>query len=420
LMVAGVSEKIHARQSRSEASFGGLSGGRTGGGSLGGIASDSEVAGLAGDFFDMELIEEGVEGERSRLSFAGLLAFERPVIVLAPESAVRNYEALLLSLLREVYRMASRGLPRPLVVSEFRNVYQRADEIYATESVGFLDFRREWKEAGLDQLRDKIAELFSQGFGFLVVSYRAGDEGRVMKMLHRVSRELSRTGKEGLVSHSIPAHVVRVSPRIPLRIGKFWGQIVEPERGSPGGSINIRSSTAEKRYYYAVARIAGSVVSQLEVPVSPEGETLVHYALKSVAYLYLKYVLGYEAQAESGCGAEEARVDVCSEDVIVEVETLYGRGLPLRRLVELVESRKGLVGAGRELWIIIPPPQAGILPRGWLRRFKEYVKESYPGRVRVATVDVEHSIKLVAAIEKGEGGPGRMGEGVRPIVELAV
>lgn len=400
------------------------------------LEAASELVGLANDFFELELYGVDLDENLRKLSFGNLLTFERPIVLLVPEpkEGIRNYERLLLSLLREVYRMTHKGLPRPLVISEFRNIYWRADEIYATESIGFIDFRdlKEQRETGLDQLRDKVAELFSQGFGFLVISYKDGEESEVLKMLYNVSRESAlktETSRENkLILHGIPAHVIKVTPKVilPNKIDKIWGRILEPrrpetsERYSLTESVNIYSLKAEKRYYHAIARIASSTISQLEVPVNPEGETLVHYALKSIAYMYLKYALGYNnTQAESGCGAEEARVDVCSEDVIVEIETLYGRGLPLRRLVEVIESRKDLLNTKRELWIIIPPPQASILPREWLKAFKEYVKEKYPEKIRLATVDIDHSMKLAISLEKNRKIKF-MEKELNPITELEI
>lgn len=397
------------------------------------LGAVSELAGLAGDLFDLELYGLDLGEDSRKISFGDLLTFERPMVLLVPElkEGVRNYENLLLLLLREVYRMAHKGLPRPLVISEFRNIYWRADEIYATESIGFIDFRdlKGQRETGLDQLRDKVAELFSQGFGFLVISYKADEESEVLKMLFNVSRKLAikpETSRENkLILHGIPAHVIKVTPKVilPDKIDRIWGRILKSSETSehfPIESVNIYSLKAEKRYYHAIARIASSTISQLEVPVNPEGETLVHYALKSVAYLYLKYVLGYHSQAESGCGAEEVRVDVCSEDVIVEIETLYGRGLPLRRLVEVIESRKDLLNARRELWIIIPPPQASLLSRKWLKELKEYVKEKYPGKIRFATVDIDHSIKLVESLEKNKEKLKFVEKELKPITELAI
>lgn len=391
----------------------------------------SELVGLSDEFFELELFGVDVEDDR-RIYFGDLITLEKPVVVLLPHSkgGIGDYENLLLLLLREAYRMASGGLPRPLVISEPMNIPSwRLDEVRAGKSISFIDFTSgSGVEYGL--FRDKVAELFSQGFGFLVIYYEKSGENEALKLLYRVSRELSTKLHPGFweehIIHGIPAYVVRVKPKVftPGRIDLAWGQFTEPGGGdsskslSKGWSVNLYTLRAEKRYYRIISRIAASPVSQVEVPVNPDGETLVHYALKSISLLYIKYYLkDGDAVAESDCGVEGVRVDVCSKDVIVEVETLYGRGLPLRRLVEIVESRKQLVESGRTLWILIPPPQASLLPRKWVKAFREYVKKQYPGRIKLATIDINHSWRMIKLLEGGKEENLR-NPNLKPIREL--
>ena len=75
--------------------------------------------------------------------------------------------------------------------------------------------------------------------------------------------------------------------------------------------------------------------------------------------------------------------------LVVEVETLYGTGTALHKVLDTIESR---VNAGADrLWVVVPNPQAVIyLPQ--LLRLERYVRklELFKGReIEFYTLDVK-------------------------------
>ncbi len=363
------------------------------------------VASVAGSADELLVVEDLAWDEATSVRglLVGLVAHDRPVLILA-EKGLLEYSELLTRLLREIHRMAH-GVPRPFVALSLTGAIERTIELYATSSVALVKLGSEElvalkgrDEEGLRRVREKLAELFSQGYGFIVIYT---DNAAI------ALREIVAANTLEDVSPPLPAPAFRVRLRgveakppsqLIAIINMIWGRIVNAEKPLPpyGDESAISligldgyARHADTMYYMRLARIAGSSVVQLEVPVSPEGESIVHYAFKAVAYLYLKHVLGYEnVGAEHECrDMVGVLADVCASSrgtsIIVEVETLYGRGLPLLRLRNLIEERAPIVEkGGSELWIVLPPPQAAILPRTWLRRLIEWTNKRNHGRVK--------------------------------------
>ena len=386
------------------------------------------VADAAGSVDELLTIEDVNEGKASGMEglLVSLVAHDRPVVIIA-EKKYFEYSELLIRLLREIHRIAY-GVPRPFASLNLAGALERAGELYATNSVALINVdSRELKaiirgkEDALRPVREKFVELFSQGYGILVVY--TDDSITALKEIVSMS-----------VPDNIPPPVPAPTFTVRLKgieitspsyfmsvINRIWGRILNAEKPLPPYEdeatihhigLSAYAKHADTVYYKRLARIAVSSAVQLEVPASPEGESVVHYALKAVVYMYLKHVAGYEnVGAEHVCqGMVGVLADVCAKatgrcpDVVVEVETLYGRGLPLLRLKSLVEERlAGIKGKKLEpeLWIVLPPPQAAIIPRKWLERFVEWAEEKYPGRVKLFTVDVDEAVKLVRAIEEG-------------------
>jgi len=109
-------------------------------------------------------------------------------------------------------------------------------------------------------------------------------------------------------------------------------------------------------------------------------------------------------------------------DLVVEVETLYGTGTALHKVLDTIESR---VKAGvNRLWVVVPSPQAVIyLPQ--LLRLERYARELFKGKeIRFYTLDVkggapvrlvEVARRLLDEWRKLKGEPaGGAEEGVTP------
>ena len=119
-------------------------------------------------------------------------------------------------------------------------------------------------------------------------------------------------------------------------------------------------------------------------PSAGERESELHYLAKAFVVRYLA------ERVDPNCVETEEREDVAVFDVavtcgglqelVVEVETLYGTGTVVHKLVETVER-----AGGRKMWIVIPNPQAVIyLPL--LLRTRRELRRKYD--VEFYTLDV--------------------------------
>lgn len=302
------------------------------------------------------------------------------------------------------------------MVSSPASLEERLGEIYASDGVSLVAVD-EVKEWAVRRVREKLAELFSQGYGFLVVY--SDDPLAVL------GRALGVAVRDGRVV-SPPAPIVYVesvigSPdEVLARVNRVWGRFRGAGRPWPPyrgfdevSSVSEYARHADTRYYTGLARIAGSSVGQLEVPANRDGESLVHYALKVAVYMYMKYVEEMsDVVAEHKVG-EGIVADVHGGGVIVEVETFYGRGVPLLRLRELVADRAEFIKEGGEMWIVVPPLQAALLPRQWIRGFMRWVRERHGDSVKLFTIDVDEAVRLVKSVEHG-----KVDTNVKPLVRL--
>jgi hypothetical protein len=84
-----------------------------------------------------------------------------------------------------------------------------------------------------------------------------------------------------------------------------------------------------------------------------------------------------ETEKEEGAAVFDVVV-TCGglQELVVEVETLYGTGTVVHKLVETVQKLKDVERAGkRKMWIVIPNPQAVIYLPLLLRTRRELRKE---------------------------------------------
>jgi len=332
------------------------------------------------------------------------IILDRPFIIFAVKPYDRRYDYVeyLKLLLRELYRVRAIGLPSPrhLAVGFEKETLR----IKAGGHIYVMDMDEIWErlkrekreEESLDYVKDRVRELFSQGFGFLVFY---GSEA--------VLREVKKLWKE-VPPVALPPKPIEMRPiehdALFTLVNLTWG-IIRMEMPGDGAILDIHAVEREYGYYDALLRIANSLSAALLVRPSPEpeeelprpGESVEHYALKA---LVVRYLIEEEKVPVDRIKTEyEIRknliVDVYVEDhptlgrMIIEVETLYGTGLPLTKLVHTIETRYGLAD---KLWIVIPNPQA-MLFLNQILALREYcVKRKI--LVEFYVIDVEEK-KLV-------------------------
>jgi len=284
--------------------------------------------------------------------------------------------------------------------------------------------------------------LFSQGFGFIVIY---GDNDDVNKFLVDVWVKAIR--EDTLEYHSTVPSPIEVGPIISgldanssrefyvfvasLMWGRVggavmsYGEVVRRFGSQQSDNDNKNKNSIEDAFDRFVVwledgywrSLEGSVRDfdiQVLVRPSVEGdegglESMNHYLTKAFIVNYLIRELTEEFKSK-GVAKDEARSRAleCVETeyqfsnvrfdvyvkpdcgsrfggLVVEVETLYGTGTVLHKVLNTIESRIG-AGVGR-LWVVIPNPQATIyLPQ--LLRLEMRVRREYKGDIEFYTLDM--------------------------------
>jgi hypothetical protein len=281
-------------------------------------------------------------------------------------------------------------------------------------------------------LREVYRELFSQGYGFIVIygDYYVGS------LVSGAQAEAPRGGAPEDYLLTIPSPV-EVSPVVSdeelyvLLANLMWGRVSEPVMDYEDiGSFDGLVVRLEDEYWRALEGALKDFNVQVLVRPSAEGdeagrESMSHYLTKAFIVNYLVSRLTEEFKGEGakedearrnalGCvstehqpGGANVRFDVyvnggCGSmsGLVVEVETLYGTGTALHKVLDTIESR---VKAGvSRLWVVVPNPQAVIyLPQ--LLRLERYVRELFKGReIEFYTLDVKGGapVRLVDVARK--------------------
>ena len=425
-----------------------------------------------------------VESAVDRALFGlGRLVPDRPLLIIARHAKGFDYIEFLKRALREVYRVRVGGLPEPKHVSSVIDLQLLIPvEVGAGGRLFVIDLvsgdlgrlLREEASSGevkgpsqatlrriRESVRDRLRELFSQGYGFIVIygDYYVGS------LVSGAQAEAPRGGapEDYLLTIPSPVEVSPVASEESLYVllaNLMWGRISEPKMDYEDiGSFDGLVVRLEDEYWRALEGTLKDFNVQVLVRPSAEGdeagrESMSHYLTKAFVVNYLVSRLTEEfkgkgakedearrralecVKTEHQPGGANVRYDVYVKDkdansdcgsmskLVVEVETLYGTGTALHKVLDTIESR---VNAGADrLWVVVPNPQAVIyLPQ--LLRLERYVRklELFKGKeIEFYTLDVkggapvrlvEVARKLLDEWRKLKGKPaGGAEEGVTP------
>jgi len=394
---------------------------------------------------EIEEVEKAVD--RALFGFGlGRLVPDRPLLIIARHAKGFDYIEFLKRALREVYRVRVGGLPEPKHVSSEIDLQLLIPvEVGAGGRLFVIDLvsgdlgrllreeasRGEVKgpsQATLrrirESVRDRLRELFSQGYGFIVIygDYYVGS------LVSGAQAEAPRGGapEDYLLTIPSPVEVSPVASEESLYVllaNLMWGRVSEPKMDYEDiGSFDGLVVRLEDEYWRALEGALKDFNVQVLVRPSAEGdeagrESMSHYLTKAFIVNYLVSRLTEEFKGEGakedearrralGCvsteyqpGGANVRYDVYVKDkdansdcgsmskLVVEVETLYGTGTALHKVLDTIESR---VNAGADrLWVVVPNPQAVIyLPQ--LLRLERYARELFKGReIEFYTLDVK-------------------------------
>jgi len=422
-----------------------------------------------------------VESTVDRALFGlGRLVPDRPLLIVARHAKGFDYIEFLKRALREVYRVRVGGLPEPKHVSSVTDLLLLIPvEVGAGGRLFVIDLvsgdlgrlLREEASSGevkgpsqatlrriRESVRDRLRELFSQGYGFIVIygDYYVGS------LVSGAQAEAPRGAPEDyLLTIPSPVEVSPVASEEGLYVllaNLMWGRVSEPKMDYEDiGSFDGLVVRLEDEYWKALEGALKDFNVQVLVRPSAEGdeagrESMSHYLTKAFIVNYLVSRLteefkGKEAKEDEArrraleCvrtehqpGSANVRYDIYVKDkdansdcgslsnLVVEVETLYGTGTALHKVLDTIESR---VKAGvSRLWVVVPNPQAVIyLPQ--LLRLERYVRELFKGKeIGFYTLDVkggapvrlvEVARRLLDEWRKLKGEPtGGAEEGVTP------
>jgi hypothetical protein len=397
-----------------------------------------------------EVVEVGEVVDK--VSFGlGRVVPDRPLIIIARRGDGFGYIEFLKRVLREVYRVRVGGLPNPKHLGHSEDLTLLMPiEVGAGGRLFVIDLTsgnlRELLKDSVrlarirGRFRDRLRELFSQGFGFIVIY---GDNDDVNKFLVDVWVKAIR--ENILEFHSTVPSPIEVGPVISeldasssrefyvLVANLMWGRVGEAvmshdevvrrfgsqqsdndnkNRNSVEDAFDRFVVWLEDGYWRSLEGSVRDFDIQVLVRPSVEGdegglESMSHYLTKAFIVNYLIRELTEEFKGE-GVTEDEARSRAleCVETeyqhgnvrfdvyvkpgcgsrfggLVVEVETLYGTGTVLHKVLNTIESR---VGVDR-LWVVIPNPQAIIyLPQ--LLRLEMHVRRKYKGDIEFHTLDI--------------------------------
>jgi len=390
-----------------------------------------------------EVIE--VEEVIDRVLFGlGRVVPDRALVIVARRIGGFGYIEFLKRVLREVYRVSIGGLPNPKHVSNIVDLKLLIPiEVGAGGRLFVIDLASgnlgeslgdKAEEYTLRRVKDRLRELFSQGFGFVVIY---GDDDHVSEFIKGMWVKAIR--ENTLEYHSTVPSPIEVNPVVDGLDAKssrefyavlasvMWGRVSKPIADYSGfGGFDEFVVWLEDGYWRALEGALRDFDIRLKVKPSAEGdehslESMSHYLTKAFIVNYLIRELTEEFK-RSGLGEGDARVRAldCVETeyqlgnvrfdvyvkpncgsrlggLVVEVETLYGTGTVVHKVLDTVESR---VKAGvNRLWVVVPNPQATILlPQ--LLKLERHVKERHGEGVEFHTLDItETEPKPVRLIE---------------------
>ncbi len=353
---------------------------------------------------DFDLIRELFKGGNPK-EFS-----ERPKIVLAvrPPDKQLDYIELLKRIMREIYRIRSGGLPAPRHIShDFSSVGLKLE---AGSRIYVIDLREakpedlegsQNSENFLSCLRDRIREIYSQKFGFLVI-YGSAKLINEVKELWGISVML----EEGRAYPKLPLFTelnLNTSDVRKLLVvtNLLFGKMRKEELKA---NLDDHVLSLEDHFYRTLEDLLEDPRTPFLVNPSKSedeeglgGESFIHYATKAFVVRYLldeEKVKPEHIKTEYDIGGGVVDVYVLDPekgDVAIEVETLYGTFLPLLKLKDRVESR---VSRGLKTWIVVPNPQFVIHFKeiSYLRRV---YKKQYGDKIEFYTLDVDRK-KLIS------------------------
>lgn len=303
-----------------------------------------------------EEIKEGIEFKEPMEfifdSGLGRLNIERPLIILAkkPKDEFFSYIELLKRILREIYRIRGKGLPKPTHVTteDFEEIKY---DIKADKSVWVFDL----DDVKIEEkyFKDRLREIFSQNFGFLVLYGSEESINEVKELIEKLDSPFPRTSKV----------YIKEDDTVFLLTHLIWGIPKETLDEPIVGNLDATAVRLENLYYDKIEELVNKVENIVSIEPSSEdeenigGESVTHFALKAFVVEHLTKNKGIKkSRIRTEYELAEGKADVFVSDpelgeLAIEIETLYGTAIPMLKLRKRIDSR---LEKGLKLWILVP------------------------------------------------------------------
>ncbi|MHA1609430.1 MAG: hypothetical protein ACTSUJ_05425 [Candidatus Njordarchaeales archaeon] len=324
---------------------------------------------------------------------------DRPVIIVLSKRASDSYIHAIALICREIYRIVKGGKPTPRWLSkgsreEIEECMRAGDMIFIIddEKCEMLpnpstvktvsDFEERIRES---KLFDRLYELFSQGFGFIIFHINEEFKDAFLRMLR---------DKIGKYVEIIEISPLGLLPKVRKELAKIcWGFV-----NAEGKSFDELFGSAEKNYYETLIR-AEYDIDLLHRIKRDKNASQEHEALKILVAEAIAKELGATKKDEIIQMLDEgvlktehlieggrADIYVPQEERYVEIETLYGTGNPLIKLdKETLNKYKGkrvrvdVVLLGLHMLLFFEE----------LLRLKKIYREEHDVEVNFYTIDVK-------------------------------
>ncbi len=326
---------------------------------------------------------EEVEGplERYFQLYPFRITSERPILIFAekPSQDRYSYIELLKRVLREIYRVSVGGLPRP---RDVRTTFEEMRfDMRGGESVFILDIDESSIKETEKYVKDRLRELYSQGFGFIVIY---GTEAKIREIGALLG------GEELKIPHPINISVEENNTLFHLT-SSMYGFLWADKRSLDTFTVRVEGEFYEKIYKIALdPRTAVFVEPSKDERDGLDGESLVHYGIKGFV---VRHLINNEKVKPEAIMTERELVDIVVDvyaehpklgSLAVEVETLYGTTIPALKIRKTVESR---LAKELKVWVVIPNPQF-VIYLNTIATLRSLYLKRHPGMVEFYTLDL--------------------------------
>lgn len=343
---------------------------------------------------DLEIFEKIIKSSSG--IFPRNISNDKPVVVILPKSDKDNYGTTIDILCREIFRELVGGLPTGKIRSKGDKDIEK--ELRAEDRIEHIDdSKTEYVKSkysriktlddfkmciNWEKLSDRLQELVFQGFGFIIFEVKrdfvdvlkteieklTGDRRPQLQILYpRLEGRTLLPVREKLSKKDLkPINLIPIKKEI---ASLCWG-MVSPQgddRWDAGTTFDNFFSACENAFYEELQNIGESAIKINGKHIPPQlivkdGEDLdftqtseesnYHYWMKVfvVKYLIEKMKISAENIITEEPLPRGPIPDIKTNEVIIEVETLYGTRRPVNKLTKTIRKYQN---SGREVWIVI-------------------------------------------------------------------